>query len=85
MGTCLFQVATFVEERAKVFFLHGAWAIWKRHVSSVVLHQMQCEMNDTSLSGVQEETQASSIYPGLPRSRRTDFPITRDATLLGVM
>jgi hypothetical protein len=62
IGTCLFQVATFVEERAKVFLLHGAWAIWKHHIRSVVLHQMQCEMHDVSLSGVQEETQASSNY-----------------------
>jgi hypothetical protein len=32
-GACIFQVATFVEERAVVFLLHSAWAIWKRHTS----------------------------------------------------
>jgi hypothetical protein len=61
-GACIFQVVTFVEERAVVFLLHGTWAIWKRHTSYRVLDQMVREMHDENLPGVQEETQASSNY-----------------------
>ena len=39
-GTRIFKLATVVEERGKVFIFHAAFALWKRHISSLVLHQM---------------------------------------------
>jgi hypothetical protein len=45
-----------------VFIFHAAFALWKRHVSSLVLLQMQREMHDLNLSGVQDETRLSSSF-----------------------
>ena len=61
-GTRIFKLATVVEERGKVFIFHAAFALWKRHISSLVLLQMQREMHDLNLSGIQDETRSSSSF-----------------------
>jgi hypothetical protein len=81
IGTCVFQMATFVEERAKVFLLHGALAIRKRHISYVVLNQMQRELHDVNLSGIQDETHLSSSFwiASLRENRCPDYKGCHDS------